>query len=97
MQHSIQHIEAIKQSIRIKDEVSCEIFSDKVKRMGTVTVSGGVITVKLEYLPGLVNGEVTRDFIVAGIGLALAECYNRKPNAFDPFSPSTAFEIGALK
>jgi hypothetical protein len=83
MQHADQHIEAIRPTVRKTREVSCDVFDDKVKPMGTVRVAGGTITIKFIYLPGMVDG-ASRDFIVDAISLALKECWNADQDSFDP-------------
>lgn len=64
MQFADQHEEAIEPTVRVKNEVTCAIFDDKVKEMGTVTVSKGKIEITLDYIPGMVSPTDTRDFLI---------------------------------
>ena len=82
MQHADQHNEAIAKTLRKLTEVSAGVFDDKVKQMGTVTVRDGTITVKLDYFPGAISGEASRDFLIDAIGLAIKACFDAKPDAF---------------
>lgn len=86
MQHDDQHREAISGSVVAKNEVTTSIFDDKVKPMGTITVSRGVIKIALEYPLGMVSQEATRDFLFDSIRLGLEACYDKSPEAFDPFA-----------
>lgn len=88
MQHADQHIEAIRRTISAKNEVSAEVFDDKVKPMGFVTVEKGHIKIRLDYLPGMITSDAQRDFVVDAIGLSLKACFDKNPSAFDPHSQS---------
>lgn len=84
MQHDSQHREAIEPTVRVRNEVSCGIFSDKVKDMGSVTVERGLITIKLDFLPGMVSDDAQRDFLLDSIRLGLEACWKARAEAFDP-------------
>jgi hypothetical protein len=88
MQHEDQHIEAIKRTVKAKNEVSAEIFDDKVKPMGFATVEKGKISIKLDYVPSMITAEARRDFIVDAISLSLKACFDANPDAFDPYAQS---------
>jgi hypothetical protein len=83
--HTSQHVEAIKPTVRVTNQVSATIFDDKVRDMGTVTVDGGKITVVLHSTPSMVTNEATRDFLVESIGLGIRACYDANPDSFDPY------------
>jgi len=82
IEHSDQHIEAIKKSTAVKDEITCEIFDDKIKPMGTVAVSNGKITIDIHSAPSLYNDGETKKFLIETISLAIDHCYTNKPMAF---------------
>jgi hypothetical protein len=86
MEFDDQHREAIGKSVRAVSEVTTQIFDDKVKPLGTVKVARGVVTIKLDYPLGMVNDTATRDFLMDSIRLGLEACYDKMPDAFDPFS-----------
>ena len=86
MQHTDQHIEAIKPTVRVLNEVTASVFDDKVKPCGLVKVSRGVITISMESIPSMVSDEATMAFTLDAIRLSLEECWRRRPTAFDPFS-----------
>lgn len=83
MQHADQHSDAIKNSLRVVQEVRAEIFDDKVRSMGQVLVSNGKITVSLDYLPGMLSDAATRDFLVDAIGLAIKACFDAQRSTFE--------------
>lgn len=84
MQFSDQHREAIGPTVRIRNEVECSIFSDKVKEMGSIRVEGGKVEIKLDYLPGMTTSDAQRDFVFDSIRLGLEACWKARPQAFDP-------------
>jgi ABC-type tungstate transport system substrate-binding protein len=86
VQFADQHRVAIKPTVRVENKVECAIFDDKVTEMGTVSVSGGNIKIKLDYLPGMISDDAQRDFVVDSIRLGLEACWNAKSDAFDPHS-----------
>lgn len=83
MEFSFQHIEAIKPTIRIKNEVSCEIFDDKVRPMGCISVEQGKITIELASLPGMISSDETRKFLTESISIGIEACWNAKKEAFE--------------
>ncbi len=86
MDHDDQHREAIAPTVRVVNEVTSSIFDDKVEDMGTVHVSGGKITIKLNYLPAMVSDDATRNFVLDSIRLGLEACWKARSEAFDPHS-----------
>jgi hypothetical protein len=86
MQFDDQHREAIEPTVRVRNEVSCAIFSDKVKDMGRIKVERGRIEITLEYLPGMISNDATRDFLFDSIRLGLEACWKARSEAFDPHS-----------
>jgi len=84
MQFDGQHREAIEPTVRVRNEVSCSIFSDKVKDMGSIKVERGRIEIKLDYLPSLIGDDAQRDFVFDAIRLGLEACWKARPEAFDP-------------
>lgn len=84
MEHDIQHREAIDPTVRVRNEVSCTIFSDKVKDMGSIRVEKGKIEISLDYLPGMTSSDATRDFLLDSIRLGLEACWKARQEAFDP-------------
>lgn len=86
MTHDDQHREAIASSVRAVNEVTACIYDDKVKPMGRINVSAGTITIKLDYPLGMVSHEATRDFLLDSIRLGLEACFDKMPDAFDPFA-----------
>lgn len=83
MQHDDQHREAIEPSVRVRNEVSCTIFSDKVKEMGSIRVEKGKIEIRLDYLPSMTSSDATRDFVLDSIRLGLEACWKARDDAFD--------------
>ena len=53
MENFDQHNVAISGTVKVAKSVSCNIFDDKIRDMGTFTVERGSITVKIDYLPSL--------------------------------------------
>lgn len=83
MEHVSQHVEAIRSTIRAKTEVSAEVFDDKVRPMGHVIAANGIITVSLEYVPGMVSQDATRAFLSEAIALSIGACFDKCPEAFE--------------
>ena len=83
MQHAEQHRDAIKPTVRIKNEVSADIFDDKVRPMGSVTVSGGKIVVLLGSFPGMATDADTGAFILESIALGVLACWEAHQSAFE--------------
>lgn len=83
MQHANQHIEAINKTLAAKVEVSASFFDDKVRDAGSVVVSRGKITVTVHSLPGMTANEATASFLGEAIGLSIAACYLKCPEAFE--------------
>lgn len=81
LEHVDQHIEAIRPTVKVKEEVTASIFDDKVREMGTITVSNGKILIYLHSPAHLTTDEHTRDFTIASIALGLKACWdaNSKP------------------
>ena len=86
MQFDDQHREAIEPTVRVRNEVGCSIFSDKVKEMGTIKVERGRIEIKLDFLPGMMGDNAQRDFVFDSIRLGLDACWKARAEAFDPHS-----------
>ena len=84
MQFPEQHVEAVRPTIRVKNEVCASIFSDKVKEMGSLVASKGTITIKLDYLPSMVTDEAQAQFVADSIGIAIKEAMLAHLDAFDP-------------
>jgi hypothetical protein len=84
MQFSAQHQEAIEPTVRVRNEVTCRIFDDKVKDMGHITVDRGNIHIKLDFLPGMSTNDAQRDFILDSIRIGLEACWKARAEAFDP-------------
>lgn len=97
IEHASQHIEAIQRHLRVTSEVSTSIFDDKVREMGWVKVGAGKIEICFSHLPGMVSKEDQRSFIIDAISLALTECYEAHPDAFDPHSDLSQREKGAIR
>lgn len=83
MQFPDQHLQAIAPTVQVKNEVTAGIFDDKVRRMGTVTINNGEISISLAYLPGMVNSEATRDFLIDSIALGIKACWDARNEAFE--------------
>lgn len=83
MQHDDQHKAAIAETICSTKQVTASVFSDKIKEMGTVKVTGGVITIRLDYLPGMVSQESARDFLADAISLSIKACFDAMPESFE--------------
>lgn len=86
MQFADQHREAIEPTVRVRNEVGCTIFSDKVKDMGSIKVERGRIEIKLDYLPSMITDEARRDMVLDSIRLGLEACWKARAEAFDPHS-----------
>lgn len=86
MEFENQHVDAIRPTIRIKNEVTASVFSDKVKDMGTLTASKGVITIRLDFFPGMTTKEAGAQFLADAIAVAIREAALAHPDAFDPHS-----------
>lgn len=84
MHFADQHREAIAPTVRVREEVECSIFSDKVKEMGRVKVEHGRIAITLDFLPGMVSNDAQRDMVLDSIRLGLEACWKARPEAFDP-------------
>lgn len=82
MEFSDKHLAAIAPTVRVKNEVSAQIFDDKVRSMGTVMVNNGEIKISLDYLPGMINGNATRDFLIDSIALGIKACWDARDEAF---------------
>ena len=83
MQFADQHFEAIEPTVKVRDEVSCSIFDDHIKEMGTILVSQGQITITLDYVPAMVSKTDTKQFLIDAIGCGLDTCFTHKPEAFE--------------
>ena len=86
MENFDQHNVAISGTVKVAKSVSCNIFDDKVRDMGTVTVERGCITVKIDYLPSLINDEAMALHLSDSIAVAIRHCYAGMPDAFNPHS-----------
>ena len=84
MQFPEQHREAIEPTVRVRNEVGCTIFSDKVKDMGSIKVERGRIEIKLDFLPDMIGDNAQRDFVLDSIRLGLEACWKARAGAFDP-------------
>jgi hypothetical protein len=84
MKHEDQHRDAIRPTVKVKNEVSAAFFDDKVREMGTVTVDSGKITIELQHLPSMSPDDARRDMILESINLALQHCWDAKKEAFKP-------------
>lgn len=84
MEHDDQHREAIAPTVRVRNEVGCVIFDDKVKEMGSIVVQKGKIEIRLDYLPGMISSDATCDFLLDSIRLGLEACWKARQEAFDP-------------
>ena len=83
MEFMAQHREAIAETVRIRNEVSVDIFDDKQRTMGTVSVENAHISIVLLYLPGMVDSEATGEFLTDSIKLGIEACWKAKPEAFE--------------
>lgn len=86
MEFSDQYRNATAKTLIVRNEVSVSIFDDKVREMGTISVSNGKISITIYSLPGMTTDENARDFLFEAINLGLRECYNAKADAFDPYT-----------
>lgn len=82
MEFASQHVEAIAKTVRTTNKVEAQIFDDKINSMGTIIVSEGVITVRLDYYPLMVTNAQTGSFLMDSINLGLLACWKAKPEAF---------------
>ncbi len=82
MQHEDQHKEAIRRTVKAKNEITASIFDDKIRKMGTVNVQNGVITIQLDYVPHMTE-DFTSIFLTDSISVALRECFNVAPDTFN--------------
>lgn len=87
-QFDSQHVEAMQNSMRSLNSVSCDIFDDKVRSMGHLVVENGKITVTLHDLPSMTTEYLTSEFVADEIRMAIVECWKRKPDAFNPWKVS---------
>ena len=84
MDMSDEHLQAIKRSLVFRNEVSCEIFDDKVRRYGKINVSNGVITITLDNgVTNMATPADTRRFLFESILAGLDGCYTLRPETFD--------------
>jgi hypothetical protein len=86
MQFEDQHVDAIRPTIRVKNEVTATIFSDKVTEMGRLTASKGRIEIVLDYLPGMYGEAAQATFVSEAIAVAIREAMLAHEAAFDPHS-----------
>ena len=79
-----QHDEAVKPTVRVNNSVTCKIFDDKIKPMGSVSVDNGKIIITLEYGLHLLTPNDTKDYLIDSIRTGLEHCFDANREAFDP-------------
>lgn len=85
MQNEDQHNQAIQPTVKVKESVSCAIFDDKVREAGRINVENGFITIKLDHGFHLATEKDTKAFLIESISLGLEQCFNARPESFDPY------------
>ena len=83
MEFKDQHKDSIRNTLVIQRRVSCSIFDDKVRDIGTLEVSSGQIVIRLDDIPHLIDNEATGAFLGQSISVAIEETYNADPGAFE--------------
>jgi hypothetical protein len=83
MQHDQQHREAIKPTIKVKHQLTAEVFDDKVRPMGSVVIENGKITIDLFDSIHMASNDATANFIASAIGVCIEECYKVNQTVFE--------------